>query len=404
MWLLKQGLAERYERTRATLRFTAEDEKRFKEGGEPASTAKAQLPRIAVAAGSNMEIAIEGALTKKRDFFAWLFFGANTSYRDIQSALAMAEQDPAIKTVVLNIDSPGGHVDGLFDLLGTLQAFTKKVEVKASLAASAAYAIAAVAPGKITATNVAAEVGSIGVAASYYVDDGIVDIASTDAPKKRPDVTTEEGKAVVREELDAIHAIFVDAIAKGRGTTVADVNENYGRGAVLLAEEAKHRGMIDSIAKPPSPATRKASADAEVRRREKTMNEEELKAQHPELYAAIVEKARCAGKAVGAEEGRAAGEATERKRVLAHLKLADTTGATKVARDAIESGASTMDEGVFADYQAAAFKRSAIADRQQETDAAAGAAAGASTPEAEGKDLGDRVADAMAQRRGKKVP
>jgi ClpP class serine protease len=413
MWLLKHGLAERLERARREQKYTTEDELRFRElrrhayHGPALADAEddqelpelgvqsARLPRIAVTAGNSMQISIEGILTKKPDFLVWFFYGANTAYRDIQSALAIAEQDSSIKTVVLDIDSPGGHVDGLFELLANLQSFTKKMEVRASLAASAAYAIAAVAPGKITATNIAAAFGSIGVAAQYFVDDAIVDIASTEAPKKRPDLRTEEGKAAVREELDAIHALFVDAIATGRGTTVADVNQNFGRGGVLLADEAKQRGMIDAIAKPPKAAPRKASADTEVG--SKHMNTQELKEQHPDLYAAVLQE----GRSAGVEEGRAAGEAAERKRVLAHLKLADTTGATKVARDAIESGASTMDEGVFAEYQAAALNRSAIRDRQQETDKAAGAVNGAATTE-DGRDLGDQVADLLAQRRGKK--
>ncbi len=407
MWLLKQGLAERLERARGTLKYTAEDQRRFEaESERPApapAPAKSQLPRIAVAAGSNMQISIEGILTKKRDFFAWLFYGANTSYLDVQAALAAAEQDPAIKTVVLFIDSPGGNVDGLFDLLGSLQAFTKKVEKRVSLAASAAYGIAAVAPGKIIATNRAAMFGSIGVAATYFVDEHLVDIASTEAPKKRPDVTTEEGKAVVREELDAIHELFVEAIAKGRGTTVADVNENFGRGAVLLADEAKELGMIDAIAKPPASPARNASADAEAPRREKIMNEDELKAQHPELFNAVLERGRRAGREAGLTEGETAGVQTERKRVLAHLKLADATGAMNVARGAIESGASTTDEGVFAEYQAAAFKRSAVTTRQQETSEAAAAVTGATAPDAASGDLGDQVADLMAKRRGRKA-
>lgn len=398
MWLLKQGLADRFERARGTLKFTAEDEKRFKEEGEPASTVQAALPRIARTAGSVMQIDVEGVLTKKRDFWAWLFYGANTAYRDIQAALALAAQDSAIKSVVLNIDSPGGSVDGLFDLLGDLQAFSKKVEVQASLAASAAYAIAAVAPGKITATNIAAEFGSVGVVASYLVDEMVVDITSTDAPNKRPDLTTEEGQAVVREELDAIHQIFVEAIANGRGTTIEDVNANFGRGSVLLAKEAKRRGMIDSVAMPPSAAPRKASAEAEVPRKKKPMNEEELKAQHPELYAALLDKGRRS--AEGAiEEARAAGVATERKRVLAHLKLADTTGATKVARDAIESGASTMDEGVFADYQAAAFKRSAVTDRDADAATAAAAVNGAA-PAKDAPDLQDQIVATLDSKKG----
>jgi ClpP class serine protease len=90
--------------------------------------------------------------------------------------------------------------------------------------------------------------GSIGIAASFLVDESIVEIASTEAPKKRPDVSTAEGKAIVREELDAIHEVFVEAIARGRSTTTTNVNRNFGRGAIVLARDAKRAGMIDSIA------------------------------------------------------------------------------------------------------------------------------------------------------------
>jgi ClpP class serine protease len=341
------------------------------------------LPRNMRIAGDVAEIRIEGALTKKPDFFAWLFGGGNTTYTQIQQGLQIALADAAIKRVHLYVDSPGGHVDGLFDTLAMLDAFPKPVSVTASQACSAAYAIAAVA-GKITATNEGAEFGSIGVAARFVVLDEIVDITSTNAPDKRPDVRTEEGKETVRKQLDAIHDLFVDAIAAGRSTTSDKVNETFGRGAVVLAGEAKRRRMVDKIAvKAIRPGDNEPTdpGDDEVAQtigaepqKDITMNLEQLKAQHPELYKQCV--------AEGHAAGLAAGQTAERKRVTAHLKLAKTMNAHDVAFKAIESGASVMDEDVHADYLSAGMNRR---DQQAiQGDAAVAAAAIANPPTAHG--------------------
>jgi ClpP class serine protease len=147
------------------------------------------------------------------------------------------------------IDSPGGQVDGLFETIAAIDAFKatgKPLKVRASNAQSAAYALAAAA-GRIEATSPASSFGSIGVAAAFVVSDKVVSVTSTDAPNKRPDVATDAGRAIVREQLDAIHELFVGAIAKGRGTTAAAVNKEFGRGATVLAGEARRRGMIDAI-------------------------------------------------------------------------------------------------------------------------------------------------------------
>src|SRR5690606_9578304 len=71
-------------------------------------------PRNLKVAGDVAEISIKGVLTEKLDFILWLFGIDNTSYEQINSALAVASADPTVKRIVLNIDSPGGQVKGLF--------------------------------------------------------------------------------------------------------------------------------------------------------------------------------------------------------------------------------------------------------------------------------------------------
>jgi len=395
MWLLKEDLFKAMEAARrAGLTVTAAQCVEHAKNSEPSAEG---IPRNLKVAGDVAEIRVEGVLTKKPDFWSWLFGGGNTTYEQIQQALAICAADTSIKRVRFYVDSPGGHVDGLFDTLAAIDAFPKPKSVTAAFACSAAYAIAAVA-GKIEATNEAVEVGSIGVAVRYvsYSDVENIDITSTEAPDKRPDPKTEEGRAVIRKTLDDIHDLFVDAIAHGRGTTTDLVNANFGRGATLLAAEAKKRKMIDRIAKPalraiePStdpaePDPIESSAVSGGRTETIPMTIEELKKAHPELCSALL------------SEGEQAGVTKERKRVNAHLKLGTSSGDMKLAHDSIASGVSAMDEEVFAAYQSAAMNRRDQGNRQADSNAA-GAALGGAKPAVETageKDLGDRVADAM---------
>lgn len=377
--------------------------------------------------GNTAQICIEGVLSEEPDFWAWIFGIPQTCYEDIRDALALAAADANVTNVIFEVCSPGGYVDGLFETLAAIEAFQKPIRVVASRACSAAYALAAMA-GPIQAAGPASAFGSVGVAITFFVDpEHQVDITSTDAPNKRPDVTTPEGKAVVREELDAYHELFVDAIARGRSNatsktyTVDRVNADFGRGGVLLTDAAKAAGMIDTVpkqtkrgsgqalagdveespSKPSVAASNDAAPSVSVSKDQQPritghskkvtpMNEEELLAQHPALHAALIAK------------GVAQGQATERKRVCAHLKLAKATGARDVAEGAIASGASTMDEDIHAEYLAASLGKREVAARQADSDAA-GAALGdaAQTPVAT-KDLGDEVADRIEAAMGKK--
>ncbi len=398
--------------------------------------------RVMRVVGDTAEILVEGVLTPKPDLLAFLFGGGNTTYQEITAALARAQADPKIKRAVLRINSPGGLMDGLFETLAAIETFTKPRSVLASRAASAAYAIAA-ATGKIEAVNAAAEFGSIGVVTKLAVDDDLVEITSTLAPKKRPDPRTPEGKAVIREYLDSIHDLFADAIARGRGVGRKVVDTTFGSGATVLATEARRLGMIDKIAQPaqrPSGANKSVRGESELGA--KAMNIETLKAEHPETYAAVIAEGKASATAVapsppatpglqlvpnptnsasGAGQERpmdlktlraqhpeafeaavAEGVTQERKRTKAHLHMGAQCGDMSLAVEAITNGADFSDPEVQSKYFGAGMNRSDRSVRQQETTAAAatveGAAGTTATP-----DMGDRVADLLEGMLGKKA-
>lgn len=219
---------------------------------------------ISTTSGKTANIQINGILTDKRDFFAALFGGGNTTYATIISALDAAEDDSQIKKINLLIDSPGGTVDGLFETLNRLNTITKPLTAMVKTAASAAFAIATQA-NKIIAHDDLSIVGGVGVAIDAFVDEDVVSITSTKSPQKRPDLRTTEGQAPIINVLDDIHDKFVAFIANGRSNAVGKkvttqtVNEDFGQGASLTAQRAIKFGMIDDIASKIKPTKRTAT-------------------------------------------------------------------------------------------------------------------------------------------------
>ena len=71
-----------------------------------------------------------------------------TSYQSLQQMLDLAQADPAIKGLLLDIDSPGGESNGVFDLADRIRTLSLEKPVWAvanDMAFSAAYALASAA-------------------------------------------------------------------------------------------------------------------------------------------------------------------------------------------------------------------------------------------------------------------
>lgn len=379
MWLIEENagrvLADARERGLASL--SHEQIVAF----EREVTAASGDPRNVVRAGSTMEIRVEGTLTERPDIFAAWFGGGNTTYESITRALATAASDASVRDVVLRVNSPGGQVDGLFDALSAIESFRatsgKKLKTIASKAQSAAYAIAS-ASGTIVAANSASMFGSIGTAIDIVTNPNVkvISVTNSDSPLKRPDPTTDEGRAEIVRFLDQVNDLFVRAIANGREISASDVTENFGRGSSFVAEDAKRRGMVDAIANPmpKSTGSKKTTTAIDGAGKEMHMDLATLKSQHPAAYQAAV--------------------AEERDRVVAHLTLGESSGDMKTATEAIRSGEG-MTQTITAKYLMAGMNRSDRGARQQESAAATAALAGADNTNVASRDIGDQVAEAF---------
>lgn len=385
-WLLLASVRQAIEQARSSgVTPTAEQMQQFEARFSPFGEDGSPQNRLLTIAGDTAEIAISGVMTNQPDFFAMLFGGGNTTYAEIISALAEADKNDQVKQVVLAVDSPGGTVDGLFDAIAAIETFSKPITSRVTgTAASAAYALVSQ-TNSIEATNRAVRFGSVGIAATIRVSENEVTITSTDAPKKRPDVTTAQGQAVVREELDALHQLFVESIAEGRDTTLEKVNAEFGQGATLLADEALKRGMIDAVAgskKLALAVDNDASTTASGGNQPETdMDLQTLKAQHPAVYEAAMQE----------------GVNKERERVAAHLIMGEASGDMKTAISAAKEG-TEMTASINATYLAAGMNRSDTANRQDDDDAAGAAADNAD--DSDDASASDSVVDLVAANLG----
>lgn len=164
----------------------------------------------------------------------------------------MAYNDPAVRGIVLDVDSPGGVVTKIGDsakIIYTLaQSGRKPVAAFATgYMASAAYYIgSAVGKGRVFGSEMS-EIGSIGVLLSLSKKDDTVNIVSSKSPMKRPDHNTEEGHAALQQRVDDLLEIFGRDVAKHRGVSVEKVFEDFGKGDVAIGGRAKSMGLIDKV-------------------------------------------------------------------------------------------------------------------------------------------------------------
>lgn len=167
---------------------------------------------------------------------------------DLQTAI----DSPTVEAIVLAVDSPGGEATGINELGDVIYAARERKPIGAyveGLGASAAYWLASAA-GEIVLDPTAA-VGSIGVVLAVTdptkVNAREIEIVSSRAPNKRPDPTTQKGRAQYQQLVDSIESVFVAAVARNRGTTEAAVLSDFGEGGLLVGAAAVAAGMADRL-------------------------------------------------------------------------------------------------------------------------------------------------------------
>ncbi len=182
-----------------------------------------------------------------------------TSVAEMRSALRDALNDPSVRAVVFDVDSPGGSVDGITEFateLRQLRRGAKPIVAQVNtLAASAAYWLAA-SMSEIVVTP-SGEVGSVGVYAMHQdvsvaaekegVKTSFISAGEFKTEGNQFEPLSEDARAHIQSQVNENYHMFLADVAKGRGVSVDAVAEGYGRGRTLLAKGALAAGMADRI-------------------------------------------------------------------------------------------------------------------------------------------------------------
>lgn len=172
-----------------------------------------------------------------------------TSLDALATEFTRAVDDPSIRAIVLNMNTPGGQANGISEFAALVRASSKPVTAFVEQAASAGYWIASAANEIVISKT--GEAGSIG--AVYSIDTrgnpaGVVELVSSVSPNKRPDVSTDAGRAQIQARVDKWGHAFVGDVSIYRNTPVEDVLAKFGQGDMQMGDEAVASGMADRVA------------------------------------------------------------------------------------------------------------------------------------------------------------
>jgi len=169
-----------------------------------------------------------------------------------------ALQDSSVKSIVIDVDSPGGSVNGVPELADEIfQARNVKpiVAVANAQMASAAYFLGSQASELVSIPS--GEAGSIGVFAAHEdvsqaAEKQGVKISLISAGKYKVEANpfeplSEEARAALQEKVNNYYDMFVNAVARGRGATAEAVRNGFGQGRMLQAVPAQRANMVDRV-------------------------------------------------------------------------------------------------------------------------------------------------------------
>lgn len=206
------------------------------------------------AAGGVAVIQITGSLTHRPTGLSSL--SGLTSYEGIDAQLDAALADSTVTEIVLDVNSPGGMVSGVFDLADRVYSARSVKPITAIVnesAYSAAYALASAATEIIVPRT--GGVGSIGVITAHVdkseenTQNGRKVTYITAGAKKaygNPDEPlSSEALESIQARVNSSYQLFVETVARNRGLSVDAVSQTEA--GVFTGEEGVSAGLADKV-------------------------------------------------------------------------------------------------------------------------------------------------------------
>lgn len=182
-----------------------------------------------------------------------------TSAEGFARQVRQAAAKPEVKAIVLDVDSPGGTVDGVAEAADAVFEARQTKHVVAVANAhmhSAAYWIASQAD-EVVATPTG-DLGSIGVRTAHVDQSGMLEqegikVTTVSAGKFKGELLpfgppSKEALEHLQERVNDAFTQFTDQVARGRGVEPSEVREGFGQGRSLMAKRAVRAGLADRIA------------------------------------------------------------------------------------------------------------------------------------------------------------
>jgi signal peptide peptidase SppA len=216
------------------------------------------VPRKNLAPASGGAVAVipvYGVIAPRMNLLSEMSGG--TTFDALTAQLHEALANPQVGTIVFDVDSPGGNVAGATEFAReVLKARTQKPIIAQAhhLMASAAYWAMSGAT-EIVATP-SSMVGSVGV---YTMHDDISEALAKLGVKRTvigagkfkteglDGPLSDAALAHVNKVIKSAYDRFIADVALGRGVKPAAVENGYGEGRAITAEDALALGMVDSI-------------------------------------------------------------------------------------------------------------------------------------------------------------
>lgn len=181
-----------------------------------------------------------------------------TSIETFQNDFRALMANDMVKSIVMNVDSPGGVSDLIMEMGSEILAARKVKPIYAvanTTAGSAAYWLASQATQFFaTPSGSVGSIGAYSVHEDHSVEQAQKGINTTFISAGRFKVEgspfaplSDEAKAFRQDTINKLYGQFVNAVAAGRKVSADTVMADYGEGRVLMAQDALKAGMIDGI-------------------------------------------------------------------------------------------------------------------------------------------------------------
>ena len=254
-WMMERGYLQK---TFAVLTRHASGKKLTAEEIKAAIGDKGTQPQLYTVSPEGVAtIAVYGVICKRASWIQNISGPSGNACDSLRTMIGEAMKDEKVKSIVLDVDSPGGTVDGVADLTDYIYSLRGQKPITAfanGQMCSAAYFIAS-ACDKIVASQ-DAEVGSIGVyciLADYseaLKEMGIKEEMIKSGKFKgasHPDFPiSDEARKLTQSAVDAHYANFVQAVARNRGMKFEDALK-VADGRYHVGAKAKEMGLVDAI-------------------------------------------------------------------------------------------------------------------------------------------------------------